>query len=105
MEIIDVTLLGMDVAAIILIIFTAIFVKKELSPGAIHTNLAITPVRGKYFISKISFISIISILISVVLLLLFLTIDMLVLSFNDIVSLSFIIINVFSTLNSSDLLD
>jgi len=101
MEIIDVTLLGMDVAAIMLIIFTAIFIKKDLSPGAIHTNLAITPVRGKYFISKISFISIISILISVVLLLLFLTIDLLVLSINDMDSLSFFNINVFSKLIGS----
>lgn len=53
MEIIDITLLGMDVAAMMLIIFTAIYIKKDLSPGAIHTNLAITPIRSKYFISKI----------------------------------------------------
>ncbi len=89
-EVIDISLLGMDVSAIMLILFTAIFVTKDLSSGAVHTNLAITPVRRKYFLSKISFISILSVLISVVLLILFLLIDQFVLSVYGIGGLSLI---------------
>src|SRR5699024_4502532 len=101
LEVIDISLLGMDVAAILLIIFTAMFVIKDLSPGAVHTNLAITPVREKYFRSKVSFISILSVLISVILILLFLTIDQFVLSVNNIGGLSLFDINIFKKLIGS----
>lgn len=87
-EVIDITLLGMDATAIMLIIFTALYIKKDLASGAIHTNLAITPVRGKYFLSKTLFISLLSILISVLLLLLFLSINLFIISINDMGSLS-----------------
>lgn len=100
-EVIDISLLGMDVAAIMLIIFTAMFVTKDLSSGAVHINLAITPVRGKYFLSKISFITILSVLISVVLILLFLIIDQLVLSMYDIAELSLFDINIFTKIIGS----
>lgn len=100
-EVIDISLLGMDVAAILLIIFTAMFVIKDLSPGAVHTNLAITPVRGKYFLSKVSFISILSVLISVILILLFLTIDQFVLSVNNIGGLSLFDINIITKIIGS----
>ena len=36
MEIVDITLLGIDVTAIMLIIFTANFIAKEFSTGTIH---------------------------------------------------------------------
>jgi ABC-type transport system involved in multi-copper enzyme maturation permease subunit len=65
MEMIDISFLGIDVAAIMLIIFTAMFISKDLAPGAVHTNLAITPVRRKYFLSKILFLAILFILISI----------------------------------------
>src|SRR5690625_2820805 len=55
-EMIDISLLGIDVTAIMFIIFTANFISKEFSTGAIHTSLAITPLRQKYFLSKIFFI-------------------------------------------------
>lgn len=93
-EVIDITLLGMDVTAIMLIMFTANFIKKDLISGAIHTNLAITPVREKYFLSKVTFISILVILISIVIILLFLVIDQLVLSINDMSGLSTFTTNV-----------
>lgn len=62
-EVIDVTFLGIDAAAIMMILFTAIFTAKELSTGAIHTSLAITPARSEFFIKKGQFISLISLLI------------------------------------------
>lgn len=95
-EVIDISLLGMDVAAIMLIIFTARFVTKDLSSGAVHTNLAITPVRGRYFLSKISFISILSGLISIILILLFFIVDQLVLSMYGMDGLSLFDINIFT---------
>src|SRR5699024_7560975 len=66
-EIIDITLLGIDVTAIMFIIFTANFISKEFSTGAIHTSLAITPLRQKYFLSKILFIAKLSFLVSIIL--------------------------------------
>ncbi|UJL45174.1 hypothetical protein KFZ58_12210 [Virgibacillus sp. NKC19-16] len=75
MEVIDISFLGMDVTAIMMIIFTAIFISKDLAPGAIHTNLSITPIRRKYFLSKILFLSILSILLSVAVSVLLLVID------------------------------
>jgi len=66
-EVIDITFLGIDVAAIMLILFTAFFISKDLATGAVHLNLAITPHRLKYFLSKICFISILSTLVSVAL--------------------------------------
>src|SRR5690625_4812989 len=41
LEVIEVILLGMDVTAIMLIIFTAGFIAKEFSNGSIQTSLAI----------------------------------------------------------------
>ncbi|WP_010274419.1 ABC transporter permease [Paenibacillus senegalensis] len=89
LEVIDITLLGMDVAAIMLIIFAAIFVAKDLASGAVHTNLAMTPIRRKYYVTKLSFIAILSTLISTALILLFLTIDQFILSINQMDALSF----------------
>lgn len=101
MEVIDITLLGMDVAAIMLLIFTANFIKKDLTSGAVHTNLAITPVRGNYFLSKVSFISILAILLSIVLILLFFAIDQLVLSMNGMGGLSIFALNIFTKIVGS----
>ena len=100
-EVIDISLLGVDVAAIMLIIFTAMFITKDLSPGAIHTNLAITPVRGKYFLSKVSFISILSVLISIIVILLFLIINQFILYMNDIGGLSLFDINLITKIIGS----
>ncbi|MFD2132241.1 hypothetical protein ACFSKI_13600 [Pseudogracilibacillus auburnensis] len=66
-EVLDITLLGIDVTAIMLIIFTANLISKEFTTGAIHTSLAITPLRRKYFMSKILFIAILSFLVSITL--------------------------------------
>jgi len=88
LEMVDISFLGIDVAAIMLIIFTAIFITKDLAPGAVHTNLAITPVRGKYFLSKILFLSVLSILVSIAVLILLLVIDQFVAAANGISGLA-----------------
>lgn len=82
-EVIDISLLGMDVAAIMLIIFTATFIAKEFSHGAIHTSLAIMPLRQKFYLSKILFIGILSLIISVTLTLIIFGLDQIVLFANN----------------------
>lgn len=64
LEVIDVSFLGIDVAAIMMIIFAALFISKDVADGAVHTNLAITPNRLKFFLSKLLFHSLLSLLIS-----------------------------------------
>ena len=66
MEMIDISFLGIDVTTIMLIIFTAMFISKDLAPGAVHTNLAITPNRRKYFLFKIFFLAMLFTIISIV---------------------------------------
>jgi len=83
MEVIDISLLGMDVTAIMLIIFTANFIAKEFSHGSIHTSLAIMPVRQKFYLSKILFIMILSLIISIILILIIFGLDQIVLLANN----------------------
>src|SRR5699024_9635439 len=88
-EVLDITLLGIDVTAIMLIIFTANLISKEFTTGAIHTSLAITPLRRKYFISKILFIAILSFLVSIALTCFIFAIDQFILSIYDLDRLPF----------------
>ena len=88
MEVIDISLLGMDVAAIMLIIFTAIFIAKEFSHGSIHTSLAIMPLRQKFYLSKILFIMILSLIISIILTLIIFGLDQIVLLTNNMYTVS-----------------
>src|SRR5690625_2180051 len=83
MEVIDISLLGMDVAAIMLIIYTATFIAKEFSHGSIHTSLAIMPLRQKFYVSKILFIMILSLIISITLTLIIFGLDQIVLLANN----------------------
>ncbi|MEI3605433.1 hypothetical protein SPD48_06985 [Pseudogracilibacillus sp. SE30717A] len=83
MEVIDISLLGMDVAAIMLIIFTATFISKEFSHGSIHTSLAIMPLRQKFYLSKFFFIMILSLIISITLTLIIFGLDQIVLLANN----------------------
>ncbi len=64
-EVMDITLLGIDVAAIMLIIFIANIVAKDFTTSSIHTALVITPSRQKYFFSTCLFILVLSLLISI----------------------------------------
>lgn len=83
MDVIDISLLGMDVAAIMLIIFTATFISKEFSHVSIHTSLAIMPLRQKFYLSKILFIMILSFIISITLTFIIFGLDQLVLLANN----------------------
>lgn len=89
LEMLDITLLGIDVAAIMLIIFTANFIAKEFQTGSIFISLAITPNRRKYFLTKICFITLMSLLITFTLICGIVMINQLVLSLLKIDSLSF----------------
>ena len=82
-EMIDITLLGIDVTAIMFIIFTANFISKEFLTGAIHTSLAITPLRGKYFLSKALFIMGLSIFVSVLLTCMIVILDGFIITVNN----------------------
>src|SRR5690625_1742828 len=89
MEVLDITLLGIDVTAIMLIIFTANVISKEFTTGSIHTALAITPLRRKYFISKIWFITMLSFLVSTTLTCFIFIIDQFVLTIYNLDRLPF----------------
>lgn len=80
MLVIDVSFLGMDVTAIMMIIFVSLFISKEISTGAIYTNLAITPNRLKFYISKLIFLLILSVLITILVVLGLFGFDSLVMS-------------------------
>lgn len=98
MEVLDITLLGIDVTAIMFIILTANFISKEFTTGSIHTSLAITPSRRKYFISRILFISMLSFLASIILTGLIFAIDQFVLSIYNLNRLSFFNKTIFAKL-------
>ncbi|MBS4536319.1 hypothetical protein GOQ29_11895 [Clostridium sp. D2Q-14] len=51
-DIISASMLGIDVAAIMLIIFTAISISNEFSTKLIHVSLAVTPNRKRFYFSK-----------------------------------------------------
>ena len=54
MLVIDVSFLGMDVTAIMMIIFVSLFISKEISTGAIYLRKSSWPHRRlKFYISKI----------------------------------------------------
>lgn len=63
-EVMDVSFLGVDVAAIMMIVFAALFISKEISDGVIYINLTITPKRLKFFGLKLLFLSLLGILLS-----------------------------------------
>lgn len=88
-EMIDITLLGIDVTAIMFIIFTANFISKEFSTGAIHTYLAITPLRQKYFLSKALFIMKLSFLVSILLTCMIVILDGIIITVNNMDGLIF----------------
>lgn len=89
-QVIDVSSLGIDVTAISMIIFSALFISKEVSDGTVHTNLAITPNRLKFFIMKLVFLTILSFLITAVVILGILTVDWIIMSINQMGSLELI---------------
>ena len=70
----------MDVVTIMLVIFFANFIAKEFTTEQVYTALAITPLRHKFYLSKILFVLLLSIGVGVILILTILGLDQLVLS-------------------------
>lgn len=87
LEVVDISFLGIDAAAIMMIVFAALFISKEVSEGVVHTNLMLTPKRLNFFVSKLVFLSLLSILMSVLVTLGIFAIDWLVMSANNMGSL------------------
>lgn len=87
LEVIDVSFLGIDVTAIMMIIFSALYVSKDISGSAVYTNLTMTPNRLKFFISRILFLTLLSILMSIVVIALIFMMDYLIMSLNNMGSL------------------
>jgi len=64
-QVITANLLGIDVGAIMLIIFTAMMIASDFTTKLIHVSLAITPQRLKFFAAKFLTFSILSLGISI----------------------------------------
>lgn len=94
LEVIDVSFLGIDVAAIMMIIFAALFISKNVSEGAVHTNLAITPNRLKFFMSKLLFLSLLSLLISMLVISGLFAVDWIIMTANNMGHLELMTIDV-----------
>ncbi|WP_181350887.1 hypothetical protein [Thalassobacillus sp. CUG 92003] len=88
LEVLDISLLGMDVAAIMLIVFSARFISADFSQGSIHTALAIMPLRQKFYLAKVLFITAVSIILCITLTLSIVVMDQLILLGNDMHALS-----------------
>lgn len=52
-DVISANLLGIDVAAIMLIVFTALSISSEFSSKLIHVSLAVTPNRKRFYLAKL----------------------------------------------------
>lgn len=87
LEVVDISFLGIDAATIMMIVFAALFISKEVSERAVHTNLMLTPKRLNFFVSKLVFLSLLSILMSVLIILGIFAIDWLIMSANNMGSL------------------
>src|SRR5699024_5432725 len=97
-EILDISLLGMDVTAILLVIFTANFIARDFTTNAIYESLAIIPMRRTYFLSKIVFITCLSFLVSTLLIGCILIINYVILSLYEINHLSILSPTIFMKL-------
>ncbi|ROR27242.1 ABC-2 family transporter [Mobilisporobacter senegalensis] len=65
-DVITANLLGIDVGAIMLLVFTAIIISSEFSTKFIHVVLAVTPQRGKVFFAKLAAFGIFSTCVSLI---------------------------------------
>ncbi|MTI46384.1 ABC transporter permease [Sporosalibacterium faouarense] len=66
MDIVSTNMLGVDLANVMLIIFTALSISKEFSTDAIYVSLVVTPNRKKFFASKMITYFLLSIVVSIV---------------------------------------
>ncbi|MBZ2174269.1 hypothetical protein K8M07_03305 [Schnuerera sp. xch1] len=89
MNIISANMLGIDVATIMLIIFTGMSISKEFSTKLVHVSLAVTPNRQKFFFGKFIIYLILSLLVSIIVTLLTCAAAELVLITNGLPTVSF----------------
>ena len=82
-EVVDITYLGMDVATIMMIIYAALFLSNNITNEAVHFNLAITPNRFKFFMAKISFVSLLSLFMGLIVLVSLTAVSQIIMSFNS----------------------
>ena len=65
-DVITASMLGVDVAAIMFIIFTALSISSEFSTKLIHVSLAVTPNRKRFYFSKFATYFLLSVMISLI---------------------------------------
>jgi len=87
-DVISVSMLGIDVAAIMLIIFTALLISSEFSTKLIHVSLAVTPNRKRFYLSKLTTYFLLSLVISIVTAFLAYFLGQLILMFNNMPTVS-----------------
>src|SRR5690606_28836772 len=83
MDVLSANMLGVDLANIMLIIFTAISISKEFSTKFINISLVITPNRKKFFLCKIITFFLLSTAISIVVVILAYLASQVILRVND----------------------
>ncbi len=83
MDVLSANMLGVDLANIMLIIFTAISISKEFSTKLINVSLVITPNRKKFFLGKIITFFLLSTAISIIVVILAYLASQLILTVND----------------------
>lgn len=66
MDIIEVNVLGVDIATIFLLIFVAIQIGREFQGKTIQSYLAVTPSRSRYFIAKALIFCFVSLVVGII---------------------------------------
>ena len=88
MDVLSANMLGVDLANIMLIVFTAISIAKEFSTKLINISLVITPDRKKFFFARLITYFLLSLVISIILVILSYLASQLILTANNIPVLS-----------------
>ena len=88
-EVISANMLGVDLANIMLIVFTALSISKEFSTGQIYSSLAITPDRKRFFFGKLITYCLLSIIVSILITFLIYLTSQLILLANGMPGVSF----------------
>src|SRR5690554_6014890 len=88
MDVLSANMLGVDLANIMLIVFTAISIAKEFSTKLINISLVITPDRKKFFFARLITYFLLSLVISIILVILSYLASQLILTANNMTVLS-----------------
>ena len=88
-DVVTASMLGIDVSAIMLIVFTALSISSEFSTKLIHVSLAVTPNRKRFYYSKFVTYFLLSLVTSLIVTLLTYLIGHLILNINGLTLDSF----------------